>query len=51
MMAPPFRLAPYPMLEFTLDPMTLTLLAGVAFLAGYIDAIPASGGMRCWLPP
>lgn len=45
MMAPPFHLAPAPMFEFALDPMTLTLLAGVAFLAGYIDAIAGGGGL------
>ena len=31
--------------EFALDPVTLLILAGVAFIAGFIDAIAGGGGL------
>jgi uncharacterized membrane protein YfcA len=34
-----------PLLEFTMDPMLLAALMGVAFLAGFIDAIAGGGGL------
>jgi uncharacterized membrane protein YfcA len=34
-----------PFAEFVLDPSTLLLLAGVAFVAGFIDAIAGGGGL------
>lgn len=35
---------PFP-LELAIDPLTLAILAGVAFLAGFIDAIAGGGGL------